>query len=102
MKNKTVWLLISGLVIFVVMFLFLEFNYVEGIDVYGKSIQEFFSANSFETIFLFITNIMSFIGIGTILVLSIYFLRKKNAKDEILLYIGTIFSCLVITNLIKF
>lgn len=101
MKNKNFWLLILGLVVFIIIFLFLEFNYVESIDIYGEGVQKFFSSKSFETIFLFITNIMSIIGIAVILGLVIYFLRKKDAKEEICLYITAIFSCLIITNIIK-
>jgi len=101
MKNKTFWLLIISFIIFISMFLFLEFNYVENIDIYGKNIQKFFSFDSFFKMFLFITNIMSVIGITIILGLTIYFLRKKDAKKDIIIYIITIFICLVITNIIK-
>lgn len=101
MKSKTFWLLVVGSIIFISMFLFLEFNYVEKIDIYGDNIKNFFSFKSFDNIFLFITNIMSFSGIIIILGLSIYILRKKDAKKEMTLYIFSILFCLVITNIIK-
>jgi len=99
MKSKNFWLLITGLIIFVIMFLFLQFNYVDTIDIYGKNIQNLF--RSFKSTLLFITNIMSIVGIAIILILTFYFLRKKDSKKEMILYITTIFSCLIITNLLK-
>jgi len=81
------------------MFLFLQFNYVDTIDIYGKNIQNLF--RSFKSTLLFITNIMSIVGIAIILILTFYFLRKKDSKKEMILYITTIFSCLIITNLLK-
>lgn len=101
MKSKTFWLLVTSLVVFISMFLFLEFNFVESIDIYGKNIQNIFANSSFKIIFLFITNIMSFIGIVIILGLTVYLLRKKKAKKEIILYNIIILLCLIITNLIK-
>jgi len=100
MKNKTFITLITSTVVFIAFLLFLEFNYVEMLDIYSENIQNIFTLSS-KNILLFITNIMSVIGIIIILLLTIYFLRKKNAKKDIILFITTILSCLVITNLIK-
>ena len=100
MKNKTFFILMINIIIFITIYLFLEFNYVESIDTYSHNIHNILPL-SFKNIFLFITNTMSIIGITTILILASYLLRNKNAKNEIILYIITILSCLTITNLIK-
>ena len=101
MKNKTSFIFMIGLTIFILMLLFLEFNYVESIDIYGKNIQDMFNFSSVEKILLFITNMMSVLGIGIILGLVIYFFRKRNLKRELFIYIGSIIGCLGLTNLIK-
>lgn len=101
MKRKTVWLLIIAIIIFISMLLLFQFHFVESIDIYSKNIQTFFGNPSFKTIFLVITNIMSITGIAIIIGITIYFLRKEDAKKDIILYISTIFVCLVLTNLIK-
>ena len=100
MKNKTFFILMINIIIFITIYLFLEFNYVESIDTYSHNIHNILPL-SFKNNFLFITNTMSIIGITTILILASYLLRNKNAKNEIILYIITILSCLTITNLIK-
>lgn len=101
MKRKSFWLLLISVIVFISILLLFQFNYVENIDMYGKTIQNIFISPSFENIFLVITNIMSVVGIGIILGITIYSLRKKDAKKDILLYISTILVCLIITNLVK-
>lgn len=98
MKNKT--LLVSGMLLFILMFILLNYNLVDNIDLYSKNIQTFFSHSYFKTFFLFITNIMSVLGVIVILVFTSYLLRNKD-KRVILLFITSILSCLLITNLIK-
>lgn len=100
MSNKTFWFLMTGTFIFIAVFLFLEFNYVEVIDMHSININKLIP-DSFNSVLLFITNIISVIGILTILILACWFLRKKDAKKDIYLFIITILSCLAITNLIK-
>lgn len=101
MKRKSFWILLISIVVFISVLLLFQFNYVENIDIYGKNIQNIFIHPSFETIFLIITNIMGVVGIAIILGITIYFLRKKDAKKDIMIYIGSILTCLAITNLIK-
>lgn len=101
MKNKTFWILMISFIVLLCMFLFLEFNYIENIDIFGTNIRSFFELKSLKIIFLWISNMMSVLGIAIILVLTFIFLRKKNAQKEIKLYILTIITCLIITNLIK-
>ncbi len=101
MKNKSFLVFVASGIIFSCMILLLEFDYTNFIDIYSKNIQNFFSADIFKSLFLFITNIMSIFGILAIMVLSIYLLRKSNAKKAINLYIISIFACLIITNIIK-
>ncbi len=100
MKNKSFWFLLIGIIVFIAISLFLEFNYVEKIDIHSTNINKYIPI-SFKNILLFITNIMSVIGITTILLVTSYILRKKNAQKQIYLFIITILSCLTITNLIK-
>lgn len=101
MKRKSFWILLISIVVFISVFLLFEFNYVESIDMYGKNIQNIFTHPSFETIFLIITNIMSVVGITVILGITIYFLRKKDARTDIMIYVSSILVCLALTNLIK-
>lgn len=100
MKNKSFWFLLISIIVFIAISLFLEFNYVEKIDIHSTNINKYIPI-SFKNILLFITNIMSVIGITTILLVTSYILRKKNAQKQIYLFIITILSCLTITNLIK-
>jgi len=101
MKQKTFWILLISVIIFIGLLLLFEFNYVESIDILGKNIKNIFTHSSFETIFLIITNIMSVTGIIIILGITIYLLRKQNTKRDIMIYISSILICLIITNLIK-
>lgn len=101
MKTKSTWILLIAIFLFIIMLLLFQFNYVEVIDIYSKNIQTFFIHPSFRTIFLLITNLMSLVGVIIILIITIYFLRKKNARKDIMIYIGTILVCLAFTNLIK-
>lgn len=101
MRQKSFWILLTAIIVFISILLLFQFNYVEGIDIYSENIKNIFSHPSFETIFYIITNIMSVVGITIILGITIYFLRKKNAKTDIMIYIGSILGCLILTNLIK-
>jgi len=101
MKQKTFWILLISVIIFIGLLLLFEFNYVESIDILGKNIKNIFTHSSFETIFLIITNIMSVTGIIIILGITIYLLRKQNTKRDIMIYISSILVCLIVTNLIK-
>lgn len=101
MKSKNRVLLVLGIFSFILMFLFLQLNLVGFIDVYSLNIQKLFSNISFKHIFLIITNIMSVFGILIILLLTSYWLRKQEAKKDILIYIISIGSCFVITNFFK-
>lgn len=100
MKNKTFLTILICTIIFLFILLFLEFNYVETIDTHGIKLNSILPL-SFKNILLFITNIMSVVGIIVIVSLTFYFLRKKDAKKEIILFLTTILSCLAITNIIK-
>lgn len=101
MKNKTFYLLIFSFIVFIAIFLLIELNYMEPIDNYGEHISSFFKLASWKIIFLLITNIMSVLGITIILVLTFYFLHKKNAHKDMIIYISAITLCLLITNIIK-
>lgn len=101
MKRKSFWLLVISIITFISILLLFQFNYVESIDVYGKNIQNIFIHPGFKLPFLTITNIMSTVGIVVILGFTVYLLRQKDAKKDIILYISAILICLIVTNLIK-
>ncbi len=101
MKRKSILLLWIAILLFCSLLLLFELPFVQQIDHYGESVQEFFSHPSFKCIFLIITNFMSVLGIGIILVSTVIFLRKQKAKKEIILYIITIIAGFLLTNLIK-
>lgn len=101
MRQKTVWLLWIAIIGFVSMLIFVQLDLVDSIDVYGRDIQNIFVHSSFKTIFLMITNAMSAIGIITIVGITGYLLRRKDAKKDITLYISSILVCLAFTNIIK-
>lgn len=101
MDKKLFWILFISVIVFISVLLLLDFSFFRMIDLHGKTIQDFFSYSGFRTFFLMVTNIMSIIGILVILGATIYFLRGKKAKKIIFLYIASIISCFIITNLIK-
>lgn len=101
MNKKLSWILFISISVFISVLLLLDFSFFRIIDLHGKTIQSFFFYPGFRIFFLFITNIMSVIGILVILGITIYFLRDKQAKISVFLYIVSIISCFIITNLVK-
>lgn len=101
MKSKSTYLFLLGIFFFLLSLILLLTENTLFIDDYGKIIRDFFSNNSFKYIFLFITNIMSVIGIIIILILTIILFRKRNIKKELIVFIISIGICLLITNIIK-
>ena len=101
MKRKSIYFLILGILLFlIVLFLLLTENTLF-IDNYGEIIRNIFTNRSFQYVFLFITNIMSVIGIIIILILTIILFRKRNIKKELMVFVASIGVCLLVTNLIK-
>lgn len=101
MKRKSIYFLILGILLFlIVLFLLLTENTLF-IDNYGEIIRNIFTNRSFQYVFLFITNIMSVIGIIIILILTIILFRKRNIKKELIVFITSIGVCLLVTNIIK-
>ena len=101
MKSKSIYLFLLGIIFFlIVLFLLLTENTLF-IDNHGETIRNFLSNYSFQYIFLFITNIMSVIGIIIILILTIILFRKRNIKKELIVFSISILICLLVTNLIK-
>lgn len=101
MKRKSIYFLILGIILFlIVLFLLLTENTLF-IDDHGETIRDFFSNHSFQYLFLFITNIMSIIGIIIILILTIILFRKRNIKKELIVFVISIIVCLLVTNIIK-
>lgn len=101
MNKKLFWILFISSIIFISILLLLDFSFFRMIDLYGSTIQNLFSYSGFRTFFLIVTNIMSAIGILVILGMTVYFLRGKQAKIGISLYIISIIGCFIITNLVK-
>lgn len=101
MKKKSTFFLMFGIVLLVCTIILLQLDLASSIDYYSISISKLLSSKLLKIILLFITNIMTIIGIVIILLVTIFLLRKENAIKEIKLFIISILSTLLVVNLVK-
>ena len=100
-KNKTIFFLIVGIFLFLAMLFCLKFEIAAEIDDYSLMIHKTFANPSFRNLFYFITNLMTFMGIFFIVIGTMFFLRKKEAQKEILLFVFTILCCVLSNHVLK-